>query len=493
MLELTKLYEILDENFLLIITTNSTEKNAVNDIIELRNKLDIGTATYGCSIGLINELSVIHITGTSGVSDEISTSRLIVEFISNTNFPNPSLIIMIGFCWGNPSSVKIGDIVLCDKITSLNKTSIENNKITYKHIDFASKLNIDNIKNDIINIHPDIKFGVLGSLEILLQCATTRDRILNEFSKLIGGEMEGFGYIPSLSDIPWLIIKSVSDYGDNDYTRLEQEKCAKASASIFPNILSLLIKNKAFYTKDFLTDSDGMLKSLLLGKRLEITKDKFTSDSLNDYLNGYIYPIVELKLVNYRTSSVYNSFFIKVFSSLILEIIQNSFKHAGATKVTVIFNPKNLIIELDKIGFDLNNIPGERGGAESWDDFKPKFIDTKLVNYIFEKNKHKFDMPLVDVKIAEIISNCPASIIPNTIGSGFKNERILSYNENCTAVYIDDTQVGMPSRRNDLIDEVRILLQKNLTVYILVDDDLYSEKYKKKLSEYLNNIHIIIK
>lgn len=491
MLELPKLYEILDENYLLIITTNSIEKKAVNNIIELQNKLDINIKTYGCSIGLINETFVIHVTGTSGVSDEVSTSRIIMEFISNTTFPNPLLTVMIGFCWGNPNFVKIGDITLCDTIVSLNKKTIDNNKTTYEPKSFTSQLKMNNMEKEINKTFSNIKIGTLGSLETRLQCNITRDEILNQFPQLIGGEMEGFGYIPSLHDIPWLIIKTVSDYGDNAFTREEQERSVESAAEAFPMILSILIKNDFFYSKNFVTVQDATLKSLLLGTKLEITKNKFTSDSLNDYLNDYIYPIIELKLVNYRTCSEYNSDFIEIFSCLILEIIQNSFKHAGATKVSIMFNAKNLIIEDDKIGFDLNNIPGERGGAESWDEFKLEFLDEKLVKYSFIKNKHKFYMPLVDIEIAKIISDCRVSIIPSTIGSGFKNEQILSYNEDCTAVFVDDTQVAMKSRRNDLIDEVRILLQKKLIVYILLNSDRSLKKYKKELSDYVGQFHII--
>lgn len=98
-IKLQSYFDALNNNYVLICTSNVNEKKAVNKIILHRCELVTNMTSLGCSIGLINGKFVIHLTGESGIEANISISRLIIEFIKRESNPNPRLILLSGFCW----------------------------------------------------------------------------------------------------------------------------------------------------------------------------------------------------------------------------------------------------------------------------------------------------------------------------------------------------------------------------------------------------------
>ena len=81
-IELNRYKTILDRKYILIATSNSKEKNAINRMITFRRNIYLEIEHKGCYIGLIEDVFVIHLTGTSGMADKPSISRIIIEFLS---------------------------------------------------------------------------------------------------------------------------------------------------------------------------------------------------------------------------------------------------------------------------------------------------------------------------------------------------------------------------------------------------------------------------
>lgn len=490
-IDIKNYFDALNENYLLVVTSNSIEKNAVNRLISNRQNITVHLSTSGCSIGLLNGMFVIHLTGTSGISTELSASRLVVEFVSRSNIPTPGIVYLVGFCWGNPATTKVGDIVIASTIYSLNYRSISGEETDYKAISYRSSIDLEFIAKKLNQEIPDLKLGELASLETLLSSTSERDRLLQQLPHLIGGEMEAFGFVPSLKQIPWVVIKSVSDFGCDNFERSNQESSAASSALALP-VLNQLLKDNELISFSISKHDELLLLDCLFGNEIRVLKSKVNSDELNDHLNDEVGVVIERKLEYYLNDNGYDRSFLRYFCDLILEVIQNSLRHSGASFASVKFYPNKIIINDDGNEYPLQNLEGDKGGASSWRRIKTYGLDTNLVSYDFKKKSHYFEMTASSKELMDAVKNCTASVIPSTIGSGYGRQLALSYNKECEIIYLKDGNVRMTSRRIILIGEVKRLLDEGKKVYVKVSDTAYAEEYRVALKEYSNNLRILI-
>lgn len=482
--------DALQDNYLLIVTSNSKEKDAVNKIITNKHNLSVHMPTNGCTIGLLGGVFVVHLTGSSGLSTERSASRLVLSFVRQDNIPNPGLIYLVGFCWGNPAKTNIGDVVICNTITSLNSRIIEGKETLYKGIPYRSSINLEFIAEKLIQSIPNSKLGELASLEALLSSTSERDKLLQLQPNLIGGEMEAFGFVPSLGQTPWIVIKSVSDFGCDDFERSSQVESAASAAIALPILSKLLIEN-GFIEFSISRPEELLLLDYLFGNDIRVLRKNVNSDSLNDHLNNEVGIIIERKLEYYLNDTGYNRSFLRYLCDLILEVIQNSLRYSGASFVSVKFYPDKIIINDDGYDYSLENLEGENGGAKSWRRIKSCGIDTGLISYSFRKKSHYLKMNASSIEIMEAMQNCTASITPSTIGSGFRSQPALSYKQSCEVIYVEDREVRMMSRRITLIGEVKKLLKEGKKVYVKVSDHAYAEEYRLALKEYSDNLRVL--
>lgn len=483
-------YDALKNNYLLIVTSNSKEKKAVNEIMTNRKNLSVHMSTGGCSIGLLDGMFAIHLTGSSGISAEGSASRLVVEFVSRNNMPSPGLVYLVGFCWGNPTLTNIGDIIISDTIYSLNSRISKGKESIYKATQYRSSLDLSHVSKEINREIADSQLGKLASLETLLSSTSEREQLLQQYPYLIGGEMEAFGFVPSLKRTPWLIIKSVSDFGCDDFERSNQPEAA-VSASLALRTLNELLISNALINFSISKPDELLLIDRLFGNEIRVLKKTIKSDDLNDLLNDEVGIIIERKLEYYLNEVGYDRSFLRYFCDLILEVLQNSLKHSGASFASVKFYPDKIIINDDGDEYSLDNLEGDNGGALSWRRIKSCAIDTNLVNYSFKKKSHYFEMTAANKELIDAVKNCTASIIPSTIGSAYSRQATLSYNEGCKVIYVQDSDIRMTSRRIALIHEVKRLLDEGKKVYVKVSDKAYAEEYKLALKEYSDNLRIL--
>jgi nucleoside phosphorylase len=473
-IKLQNYFDVLDDNYVLICTSNIVEKNAINKIINHRCELVSDMNTLGCSIGLINNKFVVHLTGECGVESDISISRLVVEYIARDKNPKPSLVILSGFCWGNPEKTSVENVIVSSDIISLNSDSYHQDKKNYKATPYASSINARFIESKVNNVVS----GTIGSLESLIASTSKRDEILTIYPHLLGGEMEAFGFVPSLRAIPWVIAKAISDFANDDFDREKQITAANRAACVVKEMLTLY-ESEGHLNLNSTTSQNLCLTHALYGKEIKITTKEVNSSNLNDFIDS-LSPLVQYKLSYYLTGDEYGDDFIKYFGYLILETAQNSFKHGGATTCLIHFDEKSIFIQDDGNDFKLNDLESTegRGGAFSWSKFKKYFLDTGYVKYKFEKKKHKFKLVKANENITRIINECTASIVANAIGGGWENSQVLSYDEGCEAVYVDDRQVFIPSRRFSLISEVQRIIESGRVVFVSVSDSENGAMYQ---------------
>lgn len=489
-IDLREFKSTLSNNFVIIATSNGREKNAVNKQIRYAKAVELGFSTKGSKLGIIDNTLVLHISGTSGISSELSISRLINDFVSNDLLPIPSCIFLVGFCWGNPIFSKIGDVIVSNSIWSINSQVRKKDEITFKEKTYSNDLSIDKICE---SIDSRVLSGEISSAEELIESTSYRDLIITKNPKILGGEMEAFGFVPSLNTrkISWLVIKSVSDLGDDNFNQQHQEVAAHKAAELLPSIIRELISAEEIKGSkvDSLTLS---FKNLLIGNTINADVTKITSDALNDYLNNTLGPIVFYKVSAYASySPVYGEKLLHFFTALILESLQNIFRYGGKLTARVSFSDDQIIIDAQD-DFELNLLSGEGGGAESWLDFKEAFIDTDLITYKFNKRKHKFKLNRINHDLKIIINNCSAQILENTIGSGYSNRPIIKYSPECESIFIDDRQILMPSRRFTIFDAIRGAVKEGVNVFVAVNSQRQLETYKKHLFDIFDKVEVIV-
>lgn len=478
-IKLENFQDILEENYFLLVTSNSIEKDAVNRILNPKNKVDLKLQSKGCYIGLIDKSIVVHLSGTSGVASADSISRIVIEFISNGDIPVPKAVLMAGFCWGNPNNTKPGQTIISNTIYSLNSSVVKGEGRQFKEKIFQSKLANDYLAAECLN-------GSMASLETLIAGNDFRDEIISQYPTILGGEMEGFGYIPTLisNDVPWLIVKTISDLADSQFNRDAQEDSAESVANYIPH----LIKEVSIELEmDDSNDSLEHLKNILKGNTIHIKRTEFTEESLNDFLNDIIGPVVESKLQGYfyALDKSGDSTFVRYFCDVILEIAQNSFKHGESKEFEISFHSKAIILQDDGTDFDFSQIEGLRGGATAWKKIKENFIDKAFVCFSHTKpNIYKFHLENVKDFLSNLREKCSVRIRPGTVGAIQSRYQILEYDESCTSVYLEDKHNRMSSRRHSIIEQVRKLLEKDITVYLSVHNEFEAKEYQDALVDF---------
>jgi hypothetical protein len=135
---------VLNDRFVLVLTSNSIEKSAVNSVLTSMHSAEIGIPRASSRIGLLGRQVVLHISGESGGSRELSVGRLVTKFVLQPDMPRPILIVLIGFCWGNPRLTKSGDVIVSKSILSLNQRRVGPSGPTYVALPFESKLDLGN-------------------------------------------------------------------------------------------------------------------------------------------------------------------------------------------------------------------------------------------------------------------------------------------------------------------------------------------------------------
>lgn len=478
-IKLDSFNDALNNNYILLITSNSKEKDAVNKILSPKTKVDLNLDCKGCYIGVISNQIVIHLSGTSGVASKDSISRIVIEFVSNNEFPNPKAVLMAGFCWGNPKRTNSGQTIISNTVYSLNSIVVTDLGRQFKEKIYQSKL-----MNEYLTA--DCKNGSLASLETLISGNEYRDDIINQFPTILGGEMEAFGYIPSLESrcIPWLIIKTISDFADNQFGQEIQEEAATNSAGLIPKLIDEIVKE---LEDDNSNEKLGHLKNILIGNTIFIKRTEFSEETLNDFLNDTIGPVVESKLQEYfyALDQTGDSTFVRFFCDAILEIIQNSFRHGKSSEFEVSFLSRVIILQDNGSDFELSQIEGLRGGATAWRKINNRFIQKGFVRYTHtQPNIYKFHLEHVKGFLANLREKCSIRISPGTIGAFNSRNQILEYDKSCTSVYLKDSYNRMSSRRQAIIEQVRTLLEKDIFVYLSVQNEHEAKEYQDALIDF---------
>lgn len=466
----------LDGNYVLILTSSSVEKGAVRQVLGKARPVAAGRETTGCGIGLLDDRMVLHVSGRGGASDTQSVGRIVSDILADPTSPRPCLIVLTGYCWGNPAKVHTGDVIISTEVVSLNRTKAEASGTVPVPTRHVSPVSVDEfllqaVGERLCSDGITISTGVLASLETLYKSGTARDQLIGQYPDLLGGEMEAFHFLPGCSDIPWVVVKAVSDDGGDSVTRNAQPNAAAQAASVLRPLVSLL-QDEELIPRARTSPEVESLRDTLIGDSILVDAQTLRAESLNDYLNDTIGPLLDSKLRRYGSEIEFGPRFPVMLCDLILEVMQNALRHGRAAKAEVMFNDAAVTLLDDGRPFELGSISGERGGAMAWQKFKNEFLDSGDVEIRPEvakkpyRNKYTFRLIKHHKMLRHAMERCAAAIIEGRIGAPMGPGEVLQVRDDCEVVYFDAKNLRMSSRRLEIASAVRAMVQEGRRVFV---------------------------
>ena len=455
MINIKSLKNTINNRFILILNANSHEKKVIDDLIQHKSTISITNDING-KIGLIAQDIVLHLSGDLGISKQNSIGHIAVAYFGNDDNPKPFLTILAGVCWGNYKLTKIGDVLISNSILSCNIKKMSRTPI--KPLTIGSCFEISGLKEDPVTLFSQETY--VGDEDEIL-----KNELLSKFDYLYGGEMEGFYCLKDNS--PWLIIKVVADYGDN----LDRGKQVEVLPNISPVIFDLLsshLKDDEFNTEELIE-----FRNSLYGNKLNISRDGNNLDNIQINLIEKYSALIDHNLDNYK--SLDNRFYDikKILESFILEVCSNSISHGSASDIKIDFLRNEIRIIDNGTAFDINQLSKENGGCTT--DLLALREYTDLVTIQSQRNTgtqtNTYKIVFSDIIRSIVVTKieCPISIL------SFGRFPDLSYDEGCSAFYIDLTKRFMTSMLEGLSHQISdILVENNKLVFIKVKNDRQS-------------------
>ena len=439
MMNINTLKDIINNKYILILTSNSNEKKVIDELIQQKNSIFISNEIQG-KIGLISDEVVLHLSGDLGVSRQKSIGQTANVFLRSDCFPKPYLTILAGVCWGNPNLTEIGDILVSNSILSCN----------------IKKMNSTPVKPLIINSCFDLELFsnnpvMLFSQETYVDDEILRDQLLSNFKYLHGGEMEGFYCLQN--NQPWVVIKAVADFGD----ALDRRKQIEVLPNICPVILEIL--STQFKDDNFHTSEITEFRKFLQGNNLKINRAETNLDNIQINLIEKYSALIDHNLDNYKSSD-HRFYDVKnILESFILEVCSNAISHGSASDIKIEFLRNQIKIIDNGNSFDINQLSKKNGGGtvdlNSLREYNDLITITSQRNTSNQTNVYKIIFSDIICSIVTTKIECPISILT------FGRFPDITYDEACSAFYIDLTKRFMTSMLEGLSHQISDILESN--------------------------------
>lgn len=488
----------LDNNYVLVVTTNSIEKDAVRAVLSSSAPATIRVSNQGSRIGLIGSSFVLCLSGTSGAQEPQSVGRIVRRFLTEQNGPRPSLVVLIGFCWGNPNKVKPGQLIVSTDVWGLNQQRLSPGRSTWKMAQTVSPLNRADWWPEVVNEIEAHEIGPISSTETYFASTPARDELLAEYPSVLGGEMEAFDLIPDLH-APWIIVKAISDDAGNEVGRNSQRDAAARAASALPKLIralsarSVLPRAKEGPTID-------LLRSVIIGRGIRLSQPLGGEYELNSYLNDVIGPQVHAKLTQYASESDPSGLLPNALTDVLLELSQNALRHGGARQVTASFLEIRVVLEDDGNEFGLAGLSeSERGGGQAWQKFVTRFLDSGLVRFSHRASKSKrgnayvFELTGLSNELRRAKENCSIRIDAGNQGEATGRYGWLLHDPACSSLYLDVSFVRMTSRHLQIVDGLAAMLGEGKGLFVACRNQEEVLWYQQRLKDFAGpKLHIFV-
>lgn len=488
----------LDGAYGLIVTSNSKERQAVDVALGRRARADIGRETRGASLHYADPNILLHLTGTAGGSKIDSVGRLVRHMIGAPR-PRPAFLFLVGFGWGHPQKTKIGDVMIATEVVAINRRTVSGGT-TFQAERPTNKLP-PMVELAAALLAPNRSFAVLpgpmASLETFLAEDAARDELLAQYPDVIGGEMEAYDFLHDCADIPWAVIKGVSDHGGDAQDRLFQEIAAENAASQILPLIDLLTTEGHIVVPEAEGARRQNLETAIAGQAMSIS---WSGDlaKLNDYLNNEIQETLLLRLQQYAGDQAGEEDLLEALAAFSLELVQNSLRHGRSPSVAIDFHETKLVVSDQSPPFALDGLRhSNNGGGEAWRALHDPYVEGGYLTINHRSsdkgNIYSFQFETLSAELRNARSKCSATIEPGTIGNKRQHDEILSYADGCEKLFVDAKGILMYSRRIDLAAAIAAEIEAGKKIFVECAHAKQAAYYQNKLAAYEGpKLHIYV-
>lgn len=482
----------LDANYILILTTNSIERDAVREILQDEAPAEIARRNLGARIGRLEGNFYVHLSGKSGAQDRQSIGSL-CKWMTSPPMPRPRLVVVVGFAWGNPNIVNQGDVIVASSIFDISRMSIVHGRQQRRSIPVESAIgSLDDFIPRLARLDEGWRTlaGSLASAEIYLSDSDARDEIISMLPEVLGGEMEAFDLVRDL-DVPWLLIKAVSDFAGHDTDTATQPQAAKNAARVLPQMLNMLGHEGVLEAPRNDPDANR-LTAAIVGQDIRISRPHGDRGSVVATMNGYVRRLMD-RLSNYSSDEDEDGLLPETLAVALVEIAQNAFLHGNATHVDCSFTETRVSLSDDGRRYNPSALFGNRGGAQAWRELKELFLDTDQVEFTqMEKgesgNRYNFTLKLLKAEIRKAKREC--RVFPSSQSGGPDR---LTHADGCETLYFDATETFSSSKRLDDVTDLARLLDTGKGLFIACRNQRQVAHYRQALAKYADrNLRIFI-
>ena len=458
------------------------------DVLDAHRKLQIQHASHRAYLGVAAGRVVLVLDGDGAFSGAGAVSRFLCDFLANDSYPTPAAVVLCGVCWGNPALSKVGDVLVATTLTSVNRTIAGQSGVTVvQPKTFETQLSEESIQAlECANV---VAPALMLSVEQLYKGTKARDELLEQFPNAHGGEMEGFVVVPSCENksVPWLIVKAVSDFGDDGFERSAQGEVAQLAAQVFVKYLkSIPINEKHKEKLDELSD-------VIRGHSFELRQDMFdiTGDlahQVNDALRG-----LATVITFYTGSALKHERLASHLAMVIKEIALNALRHGRAKRIRIDVDPRGVNFNDDGQLYSLEQLAAEakgRGGQLAWHGFKRDYLEPgrlKVSSQAHKKwrNSLRFAIENAHPHLPDAKAKCRAEV-------DSRRRPAIHVHPECADVYIDIRQIEMMTLALDAVEEFEPLLESGKRLYVALTDRDIREKIEAAFPDKVESGRLII-
>ena len=485
-IDIEAIREPLDQNYILVLTTNTKEQKAVQRQLMGVRDVKLHFVTPGCSIGLLRGQFIVVARGNSGTQGDQTISKIATAFLSRPTMPRPRLIAIVGFGWGNPKEIECGDVVATTEIWAVNRLEQIKGVAKRKLVQRLSTLG--DVDDAVSRLHSNevpwtVRTGQLLSAEAYIADSDWRDYLLADFPHAIGGEMEAFSVVGDVGQIPWIIVKGISDHAGEDTNRDLQDAAAAKAAQTFSNLLPQLEDRLLEVREDAATKR---VVDALIGDGFTISATDMHGPN-HVYLNDVIGPNLLAKLDRYSIDKYED--FPRWLANVLLEICLNAAIHGRSTKSTISFYETSIVLRDDGRPFKLEELVGEHGGAMAFRHLKSMAIDDGLVTVKCEHksrsgNIYRFSFGEHNARLRNARENCPLRTRELPPGPRLPGVTRYELDPQCEYSYLDVSRTLMTSKHLDILDDLAEFLEAGKGLFIACHNQTDVQMYEDALRRY---------
>lgn len=475
----------LNDNYILLLTTNSVERDAVRTVVKDAAKAVIPRQNRGVIIGRLGERLCIHLNGAAGAQGPYAIGSL-TRWMMQSPTPRPQMVMVVGFAWGNPAHVQAGDVIIASTIRDVNHLRIQNGREIRRVADQISSIGS---VEDYVRTLPAPQnggralWGELVSAEVYLSDSKARDAILEHLPHVLGGEMEAFDLVRDLN-VPWLFVKAVSDDAGDDVDRTQQKPAAEAAASLILPILEMLTQ-EGVLEQARQDVSVQRLNEALIGHAMRISRPTGDRDAVVNAMNAAVPRIIQ-RLQGYGWGQDDQELLADTLAVTIAEIAQNAFLHGNASYVNCAFNETSVLASDDGYTYDPRELTGKRGGATAWNELDSTYLKTDRIAFKKRRTKHqgnsyRFEFKKIASEIRIAKNQC--SVTEVSKGSGFKDTH-LTFDPRCETLYYEAREVYTMSKHFSVEFELLELLKAGKSLIVACRNERQMLMFQKRLGNF---------